>query len=239
MIGVCIPAHDEAQLIGACLASVYAAAQYLSEEVRVVVVADACTDRTAAIAHDFGCDVVTIDARCVGAARAAGAEHLLRLGARWLCNTDADSRVPPLWIATQLACGADAVCGTVGVDDWTDQPPQVEQAFLAQYSQHDGHRHIHGANLGVDAGIYRRAGGFAALATHEDVHLVDALRAIDARIAWVLHPQVTTSSRAVARAPHGFAAWLGAQHPAHCTADPILLPGVEGSLGTPLLRQVA
>jgi len=110
MIGVCIPAHDEATDIGACLASVKEAARHVTNEpVRIVVVADACSDDTAAIARFAGCDVLSLDLRCVGAARAAGAEYLLGLGARWMCCTDADTRVPPQWITVQLACGSDAV----------------------------------------------------------------------------------------------------------------------------------
>jgi len=213
MIGVCIPAHDEADLIGACLASVSAAAAQVfpREPVRVVVVADACRDATAALARAHGCDVLEIDARCVGAARAAGMDHLVGLGARWLCCTDADSRVPPHWITAQLACASDAVCGTIGVEDWHEHPLHVAQAFASHYQDRIGHRHIHGANLGLSAAAYRRAGGFAALVAHEDVRLVEALIAQQATVAWVRDPRVITSARRIARAPEGFAAWLQAR----------------------------
>ena len=43
-ITVVVPAHDEAELIGACLESLDVAAAAVSVPVRVVVVADACTD---------------------------------------------------------------------------------------------------------------------------------------------------------------------------------------------------
>ncbi len=212
MIGVCIPAHDEAEHIGACLDAVLrAAAEVIDEPVQVVVVADACTDGTAALARARGCDVVEIGARCVGAARSAGIEHLIALGARWLCCTDADSRVPPHWINAQLACGSDAVCGTIGVDDWHEHPPRVAEAFRSHYQDRDGHRHIHGANFGVSRDAYRRAGGFAQIVAHEDVRLVEALLAQEAHVAWVCDPRVLTSARRVARAPEGFAAWLNAR----------------------------
>lgn len=213
MIGVCIPAHDEAVDIPACLASVEAAVrQVRGESVRVVVVADACSDGTAAIARAMGCDVVTVDVRCVGAARAAGADYLLGLGARWLCCTDADTRVPLHWITGQLACGSDAVCGTVGVDDWHEHPAHVAEAFHSHYQDRDGHRHVHGANFGVSAAAYRRTGGFMPLVAHEDVRLVEALVLQQASIAWVRNPHVLTSARRLARAPAGFAHWLGAQY---------------------------
>ncbi|GKS75961.1 glycosyltransferase [Acidovorax sp. SUPP950] len=211
MIGVCIPAHDEAALIGACLDSVCAAAAQVQEPVRIVVVADACRDATAALARTWGCDVVEIGARCVGAARAVGMDHLVGLGARWLCCTDADSRVPPQWITAQLACASDAVCGTIGVEDWHEQPLHVAQAFASHYQDRNGHRHIHGANLGVSSAAYRRAGGFAPLVAHEDVRLVEALLAQQATVAWVRDPRVITSARCIARAPEGFAAWLQAR----------------------------
>ncbi|MES2183904.1 MAG: glycosyltransferase [Pseudomonadota bacterium] len=212
MIGVCIPAHNEAADIAACLQSVRRAAlRVRGETVTVLVVADACRDDTEMIARAHGCDTLRIEARCVGAARAAGADWLLARGARWLCNTDADSRVPARWITAQLACGSDAVCGTIGVGDWREHPPQVARAFRSHYQDRDGHRHIHGANLGFSAAAYRRAGGFASLVVHEDVRLVESLLADQATIAWVRDPRVMTSARRLARAPEGFAAWLNAR----------------------------
>ncbi|MCS4511693.1 glycosyltransferase [Xylophilus ampelinus] len=212
MIGVCVPAHDEALEIEACLASIQEAARHvLGEPVRIVVVADACNDDTAAIARAAGCDVLTLDVRCVGAARAAGADYLLALGVRWMCCTDADTRVPPHWITVQLACGSDAVCGTIGVDDWREYPAHVAEAFYSHYQDRDGHRHVHGANFGVSAASYRLAGGFMSLVAHEDVRLVEMLLSQQASIAWVRDPHVLTSARRLARAPAGFSHWLGMQ----------------------------
>ncbi|WP_198969767.1 glycosyltransferase [Xylophilus sp. ASV27] len=209
MIGVCIPAHDEEEWIGACLASVRrAAAQVHAEPVCIVVVADDCSDATEAVARSHRCDLLKVQARCVGAARAAGAQHLLARGARWLCCTDADSVVPSDWITRQLLCGGDVFCGTIGVADWREQPAHVAAAFARHYQDRDGHRHIHGANLGVCAHAYRRSGGFPSVPAHEDVQLVRTLEARGARIAWMRDPRVLTSARSVARAPHGFAHWL-------------------------------
>ncbi|MFI5066155.1 MAG: hypothetical protein ACHP9Z_19565 [Streptosporangiales bacterium] len=55
--GVVIPAHDEADLLPSCLAAVRLAAGTLAPvPVHLVVVADACTDQTAALrtAEDHG-----------------------------------------------------------------------------------------------------------------------------------------------------------------------------------------
>lgn len=216
MIGVVIPAHNEERLLAACLASVHCAASHPSlqaEAVHTLVVLDGCTDTSAQIVMDLGVDALTIDARNVGVARAAGAQAVLARGARWLAFTDADSRVTPDWLVAQLALGADAVCGPVSVDDWSNLAPSLRGKWARRYCDADGHRHIHGANLGVAAHAYRRAGGFPPLACSEDVALVDLLIATGATLAWSAAPRVVTSGRLDARVRGGFgdtlAAWTG------------------------------
>jgi GT2 family glycosyltransferase len=212
MIGVVIPVHNEEALLARCLASILAAsaAEALGgEAVQTVVVLDACTDRSAAIAHSFGVETLVVDARNVGMARAAGAQHLLAHGARWLAFTDADSRVSPGWLAAQLALEADAVCGSICVDDWSGHPQHVRDYFRETYVDADGHQHVHGANLGVSAQAYRQAGGFAPLACSEDVALVQRLLQTGARVAWSAAPRVVTSARVASRARGGFGDTLG------------------------------
>jgi glycosyltransferase involved in cell wall biosynthesis len=227
MIAVIVPAHNEAGVIGRCLASIAVAAAHpglAGEQVMVVVALDACTDTTALLCHDHGAVTVTLDARCVGVARAAAATYALAHGARWIASTDADTAVPPEWLWRQVNCGADAFCGVVEVVDWLDYPDAVRVAFTREPPQ-DGHRHIHGANMGVSAAAYCAAGGFAALATAEDVALVAALTATDARVAWLARPVVTTSARRTARAPHGFSGFLRALEREVMGAGASLLPG--------------
>jgi hypothetical protein len=113
-----------------------------------------------------------------------------------------------------LALGADAVCGSICVDDWTAHPQELRDYFRRTYMDADGHRHVHGANLGVSAQAYLRAGGFAPLACSEDVALVEQLQATGARIAWSAAPRVVTSARRASRARGGFGdtlcAWAAA-----------------------------
>lgn len=207
-------AHNEARHIGRCLASLHLAAQCPAldgEAVTLYVVADDCSDATPQLAAKAGAAVVTCTARNVGVARALGAQEALRDGARWLAFTDADSRVSPDWLAQQHAQASDAVCGTVEVRDWRSWGALqhgMRTHFAHSYCDADGHRHIHGANLGVSAEAYRKAGGFAALASSEDVALVQALQHCGARIAWSAAPRVTTSARRRYRAPGGFGATL-------------------------------
>ena len=150
-----------------------------------------------------------MQARNVGQVRGVGARHLLNQGARWISCTDADSRVAPDWLVAQLALGADAVCGTVTVDDWSEGFCVAAQIRYTQaYEARDGHRHIHGANLGVSAGAYVQSGGFEPLACHEDVQLVRNLERCGASIAWSHTPQVITSARLDCRAQGGFGDYL-------------------------------
>jgi glycosyltransferase involved in cell wall biosynthesis len=211
MLSIVIPAHNEAAYLGACLRSVALAAgheQLAGEEVRVIVVADSCRDATETIARKAGAQVVRVWRRNVGRARAVGCRLALAQGARWLAFTDADSVVAPDWLVRQLALGCDAVCGTVEVADWSAFGDEIRRDFDTTYQDRDGHRHIHGANLGVSAEAYQRAGGFAPLRSSEDVALVHALEAAGARIAWSAAPRVATSARRDARAPEGFGAAL-------------------------------
>ena len=219
MIGVTIPAHDEEACLGACLDSLLRAAcnpALDGEAVLVHVVLDACSDGSLGVVRAFQpqfedaglqLEYAVIAAHRVGAARAAGAHHLLASGARWLAFTDADTRVDRHWLAAQLALDADVVCGSVAVDDWSPHggdAAALRTHFDSVYQDRDGHRHIHGANLGVSARAYAAAGGFQPVACHEDVLLVQALERLGARFAWTARPRVFTSARTDARARGGF-----------------------------------
>ncbi|QNR95822.1 glycosyltransferase [Stenotrophomonas sp. 169] len=213
MIGVIIPAHNEAAAIQHCLASVSRAAQHprlRGEAVLTVVALDSCTDATAAVCEGQGVMAIAVNARCVGAARAAAADYAIAQGARWIASTDADTIVPRDWLSRQVGCGADAFCGVVNVADWMDYPDAVRDAFAQRELVRDGHRHIHGANMGVNTPAYLAAGGFQTLSTGEDVALVSALSNTRASIAWHAKPAVLTSARRSARAPHGFSEFLRA-----------------------------
>lgn len=229
MLAIVIPAHNEASSIGACVQAAHAAltdSDLGGEDGTVIVVADACSDETAAIAAQHGAHVLSIDARNVGRARAVGAEHALAHGARWLAFTDADTCVAPDWLSQQLALDADAVCGIIEVDDWSEHVEAVRAQFFETYTPVDGHRHIHGANLGVSARAYRQVGGFAPFSHNEDVAFVDALRAAHYRIAWSAAVRVTTSARVDFRAPGGFGAAL-------VRASRAVLAACEGTGHTP------
>ena len=218
-VGVLIPAHDEQELLPACLRSVLVAAGRLSVPVRIAVALDRCTDRSPEIVAGFakaGLPVlaVPVPRPGVGAARAAAARALLagcRSQRLWLASTDADSQVPADWLIRQLAhvrLGAEVVVGTVRVTDWSAQPPGLAERFTAAYRPEPGHRHRHGANLAFSRTRYLTAGGFAELESDEDVDLIGRLEAIGSAVVWAADLPVTTSARRLGRAPAGFAGYL-------------------------------
>ncbi len=178
MIAVLIPAHNEEQLIGACLRSVALAAQCAGLRgvpVQVFVALDRCSDGTAGIVAAHGAQAIVLQSGNVGSARAAAAQAALDAGARWLACTDADSVVPANWLSAQLDCASEAFCGIVTVGDWDDYDSAMRDAYRAGECRGDDHPHVHGANLGLSAALYRRCGGFLPLAAHEDVALVEAM----------------------------------------------------------------
>ena len=184
MLGIVIPAHDEAAHIGECVASARAPRihhQLLGEEVRVIVVLDSCTDDTEAIARALGADVTHIDARNVGMARAHGAERALALG-RALARVHRRRYHRRRRLARAAArllrrrgvrrgrrARLVAACRR-GARAFRRAPTPMPTAigtFTARTS-------------GVSAHAYLRAGGFRAAGVDEDVALVEALLATGA-----------------------------------------------------------
>ncbi len=218
-VGVVVPAHNEQDLLPACLAALRSAARAVpGTPVALVVVADACRDRTAEVARRGGATVITTGARNVGAARAAGVREVLRQAGQfdpadvWVATTDADTLVSPGWLRQQV-CYADhawdAVAGTIRVADWSGHQPGARSLFRKRYGTGTGpHSHVHGANLGFRADAYLRSGGFPDLPTGEDHALVAALAAAGSRIRRTRALTVVTSARLEARAPHGLSSYL-------------------------------
>lgn len=220
---VVIPAHDEAEGLPACLASVLTAAECLGAPVSIVVVLDACTDGSARLADRYGDGVhfIEVSAHNVGATRAAGFAYA-RAGCGveapdhsrvWYATTDADSRVDADWLIRQTTAEADMVLGVVRVANWRHFSAASVQRYLSAYRAKSGagdggHGHVHGANMGFRADAYWAAGGFAALSSGEDVDLVRRFEEAGRSIRRDAGLSVETSARRQGRAPRGFAAYL-------------------------------
>lgn len=212
-VGIVVPAHNEQDWLGRCLAALGRAAAAVPLPVDVVVVADACTDATTTVARAAGVDVLDIDARNVGVARRVGWDRLRgdASPSLWLATTDADSLVPPDWLTRMVGYadeGWDAVAGTIVVRDWAaaGRPDAVRAAWQVNYGRSRGH--VHGANLGVRASRYASAGGVPTRALAEDAGLVAALTADGARVLTATDVPVLTSARFSVRAQGGFASYL-------------------------------
>lgn len=235
-VAVVVPARDEDGLIRDCLASVHRALRHPAVAALpavVVVAADACRDDTAPTARRAGARVLEVDRRSAGAARALGTAHALDLlragtGTRavppdriWLAHTDADSEVPPTWLADQLvhaAAGAHAVAGLVEVRDWSGHAAVTARRFAQRYGprplpgpearQQPQHAHVHGAHLGVRADAYLAVGGFPPVPVGEDQALADALALAGYQVHASCDARVVTSARRDPRAAGGFGDYL-------------------------------
>lgn len=221
-VAVVVPAKDERDEIRGAVESIMAARKLLDDAsagriiTRVVVVLDDCRDASAEVVAELpGVEAVTCRHGSVGAARRAGADHVLPAGAPdslWLANTDADSRVPADWLVRMLEhadAGADLVLGTVR--PCSSLSDTVMRAWLAAHDLGEDHRHVHGANLGIRASSYAELGGWSPLPSHEDLDLV--IRAERSGKLAIRRPDdlvVITSSRRNGRAPGGFAGYLAA-----------------------------
>jgi glycosyltransferase involved in cell wall biosynthesis len=225
-VGVVVPVHNEEEHLGSALAAIDAAfseVMHMGIECRTAIVLDGCSDGSATIAEHWTRSLArrnvphqSITLRCrsaaVGCARRLGCATLLRnwrvLNPRniWLATTDADSRVPPGWLAAQLDAhevGTDVWSGRVTVDDWSSYD---ERTALLWNEAYDGEQlPIHGASLGFNAQVYLNAGGFAAMATGEDRALHQAITKAGGRALEDMELRVITSGRRRARAPLGFA----------------------------------
>ncbi|GIG41869.1 glycosyltransferase [Cellulomonas phragmiteti] len=219
-VAVVVPVRDEEALLGRCLVALARARRELLARggctVDVVVVLDACRDASADVVARHGdVRVVTLDAGDVGAARRAGVRAALAAApgdpARtWLAGTDADSEVRADWLVEHVRladCGADVVVGTVHPDP-ADLTAAQWAAWRRTHVPGRPNGHVHGANLGVRASAYLRAGGFAPAAEHEDVDLVARLRATGARVVASDVVDVRTSGRPEGRTPGGYAGHL-------------------------------
>lgn len=159
-LAIIVPAHNEEVMIGRCIESLQGAAYAGSE---IIVVADNCSDATAAIARGRGVTVLerfNTDLRGKGYALVKGFNYALSRGFDGVLVIDGDSRVSPNLIratAAALGAGQDATQSLYRVDDaessWRTM--LMDLAFLA----FNGVRPKARARLGLSCGIF--GNGFA------------------------------------------------------------------------------
>ena len=241
--------RDEEDRIEACLDALLAQRDLSGrplppDALGLVLLLNNCSDRTAVIAHGrlaaSGAPFALVNVALPPSQANAGfARRLaLDLAALWLeradrrdgvlLTSDADSRVPPQWLARNLAAihaGCDAVAGRVTLEPAeegllpqalmrrTARENAYEQALLALSARidpiaHDpwpNHWSASGASYGVTLDAYRAIGGLPYPASGEDRALADMLLRHDIPIRHDPDIVVVTSARLDGRACGGVA----------------------------------
>jgi glycosyltransferase involved in cell wall biosynthesis len=211
---ILVPARDEEAAIAATLSSLRALA-YPRERVRIVVLADNCTDRTADVARAAGAAAWTRRGGEAGkgAALAWGLERLARTGpdVDAVVIVDADCSVAPNLLAAlerRLRDGAQAVQVAYGVANPDASP--VAALRHASFVLVNGVRPLGKTTLGLSAGLLgtgmafsrdllaRRSWTARSLAEDQEQHLAlvaDGERVVFAAETGVTSPMPTSLRR--------------------------------------------
>jgi glycosyltransferase involved in cell wall biosynthesis len=226
---VVIPARDEARTIDACLTAL-ARQTVGTAAFQTILVADACTDDTEAVARGaaqrleldltvlHGPGAGTGPARRMGMDAAADRLEALGCPGGLIATTDADSTPAEDWLARQLAHlaqGAAVVAGLIelhpadlvrlpgGVRDRRERDARRRLSDLARSEPAAEHHHFAGASLGVTADTYRRVGGLDAYAALEDQAFGAKLARHGIPVLRAADVRVRTSARTDGRARRG------------------------------------
>lgn len=199
-ISVVIPAHNEADWLPAALAAV--TRQVGPPPFELIVVNNASTDATAAVAGSTGARVINEPRPGVAHARQAG--FLASAGAI-IATTDADSQVPPDWLARIGTYFADhpktiALGGSVSYDFADRRVRDLVNRLIPILHEldrrlHRGQPHFVGANFAVRRAAFESVGGFRTdLKRAEDLDLAHRLQKLGS-VAFLPELVVTTSDR--------------------------------------------
>ena len=226
---VVIPACDEQDTIAACLTAL--AHQTVGPETfETILVADACSDQTEAVARSaaerLGLVLTVLHGPGAGSGPArrlgmdAAADRLEALGRSdgLIASTDADSTPSEDWLARQLAHlaqGAAVVAGLIELDpdDAASLPGAVRRrrehdarrrlSDLSRREPRAEHHHFAGASLGVTAATYRRVGGLDGCTALEDEAFGAKLARHGIPVVRAADVRVRTSARIDGRARRG------------------------------------
>jgi glycosyltransferase involved in cell wall biosynthesis len=240
---VVVPAHQEALRIGATLDAL--AAQH-DPDYHLVVVDNASTDATAAIARDFArrapfpVDVIGEPDKGVGCAVDTGFRYAIGHGAVLLARTDADCLPHPGWTAAaraRLEKGAAMVCGRIDArrDEHGPLGRTAFRVLVATAALFGRLRPTHrrrrgylapyrmhaGNNMAITARLYEAVGGMPRRPSPTDRLFLNRVRRHTADIVHARDMVVENSTRRL-RA-YGLvttARWYLDKGPGHHTEDP-------------------
>lgn len=238
---IAVPVRNEEDRIAACLRAIDAQTGLEPGGLGLVLFLNNCTDRTdeivATLVPTLAIPVRVLSETFAGAHAGWARRRAMDAAAAWLgdrgdagviLSTDADSRVPPDWVARTwmaIRAGADAVAGRVELDaaEAALLPPslpargRLEDRYDALITEaearidpdpHDPwpcHRTAIGATLAVTRAAYRAVGGMPEIPLGEDGAFIARLIEHGLRVRHAPDICVTISARLAGRAPGGVA----------------------------------
>ncbi len=191
-ISFIIPAYNEERLLGRTLSAIDQAAQALGEPSEVIVVDDASTDRTAAIAREHRARVVSVRCRQIAATRNAGAREA---AGGMFVFVDADTMVTEAAVRAAIAAMREGAVGGGCVFRFDGPLPRYGRLLAAvAVPLYRVLRLASGCFLFCTREAYCAAGGFdEALFGAEELAMSQALRRQGRFV--ILQEFVTTSGR--------------------------------------------
>ncbi|HWF72929.1 MAG TPA: glucosyl-3-phosphoglycerate synthase [Solirubrobacteraceae bacterium] len=232
---VVVPARDEQERIGDCLRALAEQREVEPGAFEVVLVLDHCADDTRARALEAAAEWPSLPLSVLESDR-PGAGHARRVGMDFACerllaagrpdgliaSTDADSRVAPDWLVTQLVLASE---GARAIGGWIELDPREASALAPAVLEErgiqaglrlarvrarasgaaSGHHHFSGASLAVTAQTYLEVGGLPCGEALEDEAFERALEDRGIHILRTSRVHVTTSARTDGRASRGLA----------------------------------
>jgi glycosyltransferase involved in cell wall biosynthesis len=193
-VSIIVPAHNEAALLGATLRALNDAVQAVSVPCEIIVVDDASTDGTVAIARDHNARVVSVSLRHIAAARNAGA-RVAR--GELLVFVDADTFVPAGVLGSALeAFRTGAVGGGAlarmdeGNPRWAAWLTVVISSLMRLV------RWAAGCFIFARRDVFERVGGFdERYFASEEIHLSRMLKK-HGRVVIIREPVITSGRKA-------------------------------------------
>jgi hypothetical protein len=196
-----VPAHNEEHELPETLRAIRRAADSAKESYELIVVDDASTDSTAAIAQQFGARIVPVNRRQIAAVRNAGARESR---GEILFFVDADTQIAPGHVASGMAALAAGFAGGSARVIMDRKPPFWGEVCLRVFSTLYFATGLGaGAFLFTRRELFERVGGFdEQYFAGEEVYLSLALKKLG-RFK-ILREPIVTSGRKLRMHSAGF-----------------------------------
>lgn len=204
-ISVVIPVYNEEKYIRACLESL--TKQEIPPD-EVIIVDNNCTDKTIAIANEYGAHVVTEKMQGILAARNAGfsAAHF-----DIIARTDADARFPADWIKKIKhnfeSSTIDALGGAIVYQKTLFPSTWYSNMFYFILNIVQGHHTLVGSNMALRKDMWEKIKNEVCTdekKVHEDADIAIHIHKKGGIIRYDSHLLATCSPRRIVRKPASF-----------------------------------